>query len=264
MGGLEILGYIAAVVMGAVFGVIGSGASVLTMPILVYLMGFPPVIATAYSLVLVGTSAALGSIHYYRQGFIDASAVLFFGGPSILTAYLTRAWLMPILPNPILNSPIYISKNILIMAVFCILLAIAGSMLLWNDRVRAPKKKVYHPMGWIFLEGSVIGCITALVGAGGGFLIIPALVLFLGLPMKKAIGTSLLIIALKSLIGFLGDVQNGITLKEHVVLLLITATLIGMWAATQVAHLFDGEKLQRVFAYGLLILAAAIFIKEFL
>ena len=181
MGSLEVIGYVAAVFMGAVFGVIGSGASVLTMPILVYLMGFTPVIATAYSLVLVGGSAALGSIHYYRQGLIDISSVLFFGIPSILTAYLTRAWLLPILPNPILTSPIYISKNFLIMALFCILLGVAGGMLLWNGRVQAPKKNGCHSMGWIFLEGAVIGCVTALVGAGGGFLIIPALVLFLGI-----------------------------------------------------------------------------------
>lgn len=258
---LEILGYIAAILMGITLGSIGGGGSILTVPILVYLMGVSPVVATGYSLLIVGSVALYGSYNYYRQGLIDIKPALLFAIPSIIAVYLTRAFLMPAIPDPIISAPYVIGKDIAIMVMFALLMVFSALMMLKNLKELKPKSQNHHYL-LVMVEGAVVGVATGILGAGGGFLIIPALVLLMGMPMKRAVGASLLIIALKSLIGFIGDIQSGIEFQLPMLVYFFIATVIGMTLATRISAKIDGSKLQKIFAYFTLVIAAIIFIKE--
>ncbi len=262
-----ILGYLAAVLMGLVLGVIGGGGSILTVPILVYLMGISPDVATGYSLLLVGATAAFGAISYFRQGLVDVKASVLFAIPSIFAVYATRAYLMPVVPDVLLNDPIIITKNTTIMVMFAsLMLASAVMMLRKATKTVSPSSAPASPtkpnVPLIIVEGAVVGVITGILGAGGGFLIIPALVLFMGMPMKMAVGASLFIIALKSLLGFVGDLQAGIHLEVPLLPLMLVATFVGVAISTRVAKHLDGAVLQKIFAIFTLVIAVFIITKE--
>lgn len=264
-----ILGYLMAVVMGIILGVIGGGGSILTVPILVYLMGVSPDIATGYSLLLVGATAAFGAYRYFKDGLVDVKASLLFAAPSIVAVYVTRAFVMPNIPDTLISSPFELSKNTAIMLFFAaLMLASAVMMLLKAYKKTPPADDDVDPqpkqpnVALIMFEGAVVGFVTGILGAGGGFLIIPALVLFLGMPIKNAVGASLFIIALKSLIGFIGDLQAGIPLEVPLLPLMLVATLLGMAASTKLAKKLDGTTLQKFFAFFTLIIAIFIISKE--
>lgn len=255
--------------MGLILGVIGGGGSILTVPILVYLMGISPDIATGYSLLLVGATAAFGAIRYFREGLVDIKASILFAIPSIVAVYLTRAFLMPNIPDDILLSPIHITKNTAIMVLFAILMLASAVMMLRkaykSQAVTNSASSISNPsskVALIMTEGAVVGLVTGVLGAGGGFLIIPALVLFLGMPMKNAVGASLFIISLKSLLGFVGDLQAGISLEVPLLPLMLVATFIGMAISTKVASKLDGASLQKFFAFFTLVIAIFIISKE--
>lgn len=255
---MELIGYIAAVVMGIVLGAIGGGGSILTVPILVYLFGQDASIATGYSLLVVGLTATYGAVSYYRQGLIDIKAAITFAIPSIIAVYLTRAFLMPAIPDVILSSPFVIEKNTFIMVSFALLMLLSAYMMLTRDTNEIKSSVAKHSVLLIVLEGAVVGVATGILGAGGGFLIIPALVILMGMEMKKAVGASLLIISLKSLVGFTGDLQAGISLDWLLVGKLVAFTLLGMWLATRIANKIESSTLQK--GFGLFTLAIAIFI----
>lgn len=259
---MEILGYVAAFIMGAVLGSLGGGGSILTVPILVYVMKVPPVVATGYSLLIVGAAAAFGALRYWRKGRLQVKPALAFALPSIIAVYLTRAYLVPNMPEPLIASPIVVAKGTFIMVLFAVLMVAAAIMMLRNARKLTPPKEPSFNLPLIIAEGAIVGVATGVLGAGGGFLIIPALVLLMGMPMKDAVGASLLIIALKSLIGFMGDVQAGVHLQMPMLAIFFGATFLGMFAATQICDKYDGKKLQRAFAYFTLIIAAIILMKE--
>ena len=266
-----ILGYFAAILMGLVLGVIGGGGSILTVPILVYLMGVAPDTATGYSLLIVGATAAFGAVRYFRQGLIDISSSLAFAIPSIIAVYLSRAFLMPAIPEQILTSPFSVSKNMAIMVLFALLMLASATLMLKKAYKKEPKPAAIDQnpdkpksRNWplIMLEGAVVGVVTGILGAGGGFLIIPALVLFLGMPMLNAVGASLFIIALKSLLGFIGDLQSGIELQLPLLGYMLIATFIGMSLSTKISGTLDGKSLQKIFAFFTLIIAIVIILKE--
>lgn len=258
---LEYLGYFAAFLMGLTLGSIGGGGSILTVPILVYLMGVSPTVATGYSLLIVGSVALFGAYRYFKQGLIDIKPALIFAIPSIVSVYLTRAFLMPAIPETIMTEPFTLSKDLAIMISFAILMVLAALMMLRNSNsLNGPKDQHHYLL--VMVEGAVVGVFTGVLGAGGGFLIIPALVLLMGMPMKRAVGASLLIIALKSLIGFIGDIQTGIEFQMPLLVYFFIATVSGMLIATKVAKDINGKHLQKIFAYFTLIIAAIIFFKE--
>lgn len=258
----EIFGYIAAFFMGLTLGSLGSGGSILTVPILVYLMGVAPVTATGYSLLIVGTAAAYGALRYYRQGLVNLRDAVSFAIPSVIAVYLARAYLMPAIPDPVMTFPVALGKDMMIMVLFAALMIASALMMLRNSRKITPPKEMKHPVILVVIEGAVVGAATGVLGAGGGFLIIPALVLLIGMPMKEAVGASLLIIALKSLIGFTGDLQAGIVLRFPMLAIFFAATFAGMWVATAVSGKFDGQKMQRFFAFFTLTVAAVIIAVE--
>jgi len=209
---MEILGYALAAIVGVSLGLIGSGGSILTVPILVYVMAVNPVLATAYSLFIVGSTALVGGVQSAIQKRVDFKTVFIFGIPSIAAVYATRMWLVPLIPNELFSiGSLVITKSIALMLLFAAVMIVASVTMIRPGKNKETDENTplsyNYPM--ILLEGTVVGILTGLVGAGGGFLIIPALVLLARMPMKLAVGTSLFIIAAKSLIGFIGDLQGS-------------------------------------------------------
>ena len=198
---MEIIGFILAVIVGISLGLIGSGGSILTVPILVYIMGVNPVLATAYSLFIVGTTAMVGGIQNAIKKNVDFKTVLVFGIPSIAAVYATRMWLMPLIPNELFSiGSLAITKPIALMLLFALVMMLASLSMIKSKKpeVNTTDSKLRYNYPMILLEGSIVGLLTGLVGAGGGFLIIPALVLLAKMPMKLAVGTSLFVIAVNN------------------------------------------------------------------
>lgn len=261
---MEILGYIAALLIGLSLGLTGSGGSILTVPILVYLMRLNPVMATSYSLFVVGTTSLVGGYKFYRQGLVNFKTVLLFGLPSLITVYLTRSYLIPAIPEQVLQTGhLVISKEMLLMVLFALLMILASYSMITKRccqdwKINQAEKVSY---GLILAEAIAVGLISGMVGAGGGFLIIPALVIFIRLDMKMAVGTSLFIIAANSLFGFVGDIFNYRI--DWVFLLLFSAlSVVGIFIGSAFADKVDSQKLKRGFGWFVLAMGAFILLKE--
>lgn len=262
---MQITGYLASALIGVSLGLIGGGGSILTVPVLVYLFGVEPVLATAYSLFIVGSTSLVGAIPKYRDGLVNLKTALIFGAPAILAVYATRAFLVPVIPNPaFMLGDFAVSKSMLMMGIFAILMVFASYSMIRGKKATAEPEtsapqKFNYPI--ILGEGAVVGLLTGLVGAGGGFLIIPALVLFSKLPMKQAVGTSLLIIAAKSLIGFTGDLAHF--KLDWTLLGTVTALAIaGIFIGNRLSRSVDGENLKKGFGWFVLVMGIYILVKE--
>lgn len=260
-----ILGYILAIVVGISLGLIGSGGSILTVPILVYIMDVDPVQATAYSLFIVGAAALVGGIQSARKGFVDFKTALIFGVPSIIAVYATRALIVPFIPESVFTIfGFEVTKPILLMILFAIVMVAASITMIKPQKLKIEDEntpiKYNYPL--ILLEGSVVGVLTGLVGAGGGFLIIPALVLLAKIPMKKAVGTSLIIIAAKSLIGFTGDLKGSEVIDWNLLVIFTVASIIGISIGLLMAKRIPGEKLKTAFGWFVLVMGMYIIVKE--
>jgi len=263
---MELLGYLAAIVMGLSLGMIGGGGSILTVPILVYLFQIDPIISTAYSLFIVGLTALAGGAVYYKKGEVDLKTGFTFAVPSFIGVYLTRAYVVPSLPDPVFTLASWpISKALLIMLVFAILMVAASiSMIRSGNKptVQAKQLTTAQRVVLISIEGLVVGGITGFVGAGGGFLIIPALVLLVGLPMKIAVGTSLFIIAAKSLFGFIGDLQRHTDMDWKLLLTLSAIAILGLFVGTRLSTKVPEKSLKKGFGYFVLIMGTLILIDQ--
>ncbi len=261
---MEYIGFAASILIGVSLGLIGGGGSILTVPVLVYLFGVEPVLATAYSLFIVGLTSAVGSINYFSNKLVDIKTAVIFGIPSIIAVFLTRAWIVPAIPAEVITIGSFIlTKRLLLMGLFALLMIAASYSMI--KKSTAPKEesgpRVYnYPV--ILLEGAVVGILTGLVGAGGGFLIIPALVVLSKLPMKMAVGTSLVIIAAKSLIGFFGE--GGETHTDWQFLAIVSAfAILGIFIGSRMAKNIDGNKLKPAFGWFVLVMGIYILGKEF-
>ncbi|KYP14549.1 sulfite exporter TauE/SafE family protein [Flavihumibacter sp. CACIAM 22H1] len=262
---MEIVGYIASLVIGISLGLIGGGGSILTVPVLVYLFRVQPVVATAYSLFIVGSTSLVGSFPKYKENEINLKTALIFGVPSILAVYATRAFLVPAIPDELFTiGGMVFTKSILMMLLFAVLMVVASvSMIRSKDALAEEEEVVEQRFNYpvILLEGVVVGMLTGLVGAGGGFLIIPALVLLSKLPMKQAIGTSLLIIAAKSLIGFTGDLRNAS--MDWTLLLSVTGlAIIGIFIGNKLSKKIAASSLKKGFGWFVLVMGIYIIVKE--
>ncbi len=260
---MEYIGFAASILIGVSLGLIGGGGSILTVPVLVYLFGVEPVLATAYSLFIVGLTSAVGSINYFSNKLVDIKTAVIFGIPSIIAVFLTRAWIVPAIPAEVITIGSFIlTKRLLLMGLFALLMIAASYSMI--KKSTAPKEesgpRVYnYPV--ILLEGAVVGILTGLVGAGGGFLIIPALVVLSKLPMKMAVGTSLVIIAAKSLIGFFGE--GGETHTDWQFLAIVSAfAILGIFIGSRMAKNIDGNKLKPAFGWFVLVMGIYILGKE--
>lgn len=264
---MEILGYILAVVIGILLGLIGGGGSILTVPVLVYVLGINPVLATAYSLFIVGVSSILGAINFFRKGLVSIKTAIIFSIPAFIAVYLTRLYLVPAIPDTILEfNNFVLSKDTGIMLFFAFLMILAAISMFRKSRkeidLTEDLSNIKYNYPLIGIEGVVVGVLTGIVGAGGGFLIIPALVLLARLPMKLAVGTSLSIISAKSLIGFVGDLQAGQLIEWKFLLLFTMFSIIGVLIGGYLSNFIAGASLKKGFAWFVLLMAVGIIIKE--
>ncbi len=263
---MELLGYALAVLVGISLGLIGSGGSILTVPILVYVMAVEPVLATAYSLFVVGATALVGGIRNATEGKVDFRTAVVFGIPSIAAVYLTRAYLIPLIPDTLFSvGDFQLTKSVALMVLFAVVMMMASVSMIrpskqGEDNESSATIRYNYPM--ILLEGSLVGILTGLVGAGGGFLIIPALVLLARMPMKLAVGTSLLIIAAKSMLGFLGDLQNSEVIDWLLLSLFTAFSVVGIFIGSFLSKKIDGGKLKTAFGWFVLVMGVYILFKE--
>ncbi len=276
---MEILGYIGAVLMGLSLGLIGGGGSILTVPILVYLFQVDAVLATAYSLFIVGLTSLVGSFSHIKLGNIHWRTAIVFGIPSIISVFLTRSFLVPMIPDPIMTfgqnasggAAFVLTKSVGLLLLFAVIMVMAAySMIKPSKKARADQSKVVesddqqpkfnYPL--ILSEGAIVGVVTGLVGAGGGFLIIPALVLLAKLPMKQAVGTSLMIIAAKSLIGFVGDMRGNEVIDWSFLAVFSSIAVVGILIGSWLSKRIPGEKLKPAFGWFVLVMGTYIIIKE--
>jgi hypothetical protein len=261
---MEIAGYLASALIGISLGLIGGGGSILTVPVLVYLFGIHPLLATSYSLFIVGTTSLIGSYNNFKNNLVSVKTALYFGAASIITVFLTRKFLVPNIPHHLFTvGGFEFSSSVFTMVLFAILMLAASISMIKNGNLIAPEKECADCIKFLKLlgYGVAIGVITGILGAGGGFLLIPALVFLVKLPMKKAIGTSLLIIALNSLIGFVGDL--GHFQIDWIFLLTISAiAVVGIFMGGLISKKIAGDKLKKGFGWFVLIMGIYILIKE--
>lgn len=258
---MELFGYFSSVLIGVSLGLIGGGGSILTVPVLVYLFSIDAISATVYSLFVVGFTSAIGSIDYFRKRLVNIRVALLFGLPSIAMVLLTRSVIIPLVPQNIFVIGHYIiTKSMFTMLLFAVLMIIASYNMI-KSRQQISDKHPPAPYWKVLFHGLLTGLVTGLVGAGGGFLIIPALVILLKLPMKKAVGTSLVIIAVNSLIGFVAS-YNHVDINWHLLLTTVFASVIGILIGVSLSRKIEGAKLKPVFGWFVLVMGLFVLMKE--
>lgn len=245
---------------------IGGGGSILTVPVLVYLMDFNPLLATTSSLFIVGVTSLAGGLRAYSQKQVDFKAVTEFGIPSIFSIFITRHYLLPNIPDHIFSiGNTQVSKEMLLMITFAVLMLGASISMIRSaniERSAGQTEKDRHEKTLpLILLGLTIGVVTGLLGAGGGFLIIPSLVLFLKLPMKTAVGTSLLIIAINSLFGFLFSLKQ-FEYNWWILLSFSVLAIIGIFIGIRLADKISGPALKKGFGWFVLVMAVYIIAEE--
>jgi uncharacterized membrane protein YfcA len=261
---MEYIGYFASILIGVALGLIGGGGSILTVPVLVYLFAIEPVVATSYSLFIVGLTSGVGSVGYFKKGLVNIKTAIVFGIPSIIAVFTTRALIVPAIPKEVFTiGEFVVTKSILMMLLFAVLMIAASYSMIKKDKKTASgengEQKFNYPL--ILIEGAVVGILTGLVGAGGGFLIIPALVILSKLPMKEAVGTSLVIIAAKSLIGFFGE-GEATAINWQFLITISAFAIIGIFIGTALSKKIDGAKLKPAFGWFVLVMGIYIITKE--
>jgi uncharacterized membrane protein YfcA len=261
---LEIAGYIASLIIGISLGLIGGGGSILTVPVMVYLFSVQPLLATSYSLFVVGTTSLVGAANNYKRGFVNINTALLFGISSIITVFLTRKFIIPAIAGFTINiNGLIFTEAMFTMLLFAMLMVIAAVSMIKTrppSIIDIPSSKNIN-FSSLLLYGIGIGFITGLLGAGGGFLLIPTLVIVVGLTMKEAVGTSLLIIALNSLIGFAGDLGH-FTIQWKLLLSVTTIAITGIFIGGAMAKKIPAEKLKKGFGWFVLVMGIYIILKE--
>lgn len=259
---MEIFGYIGAFFIGIILGLTGGGGSILTVPLLVYVLGYNPVVSAAYSLFVVGTSSAFGATLNYRKQLVDIKTGFLFAIPSFIGVFVTRKYIVPNIPSIIIhNESFTLTKNTFLMLLFAVIMLFAALSMIKKTKVNLKEVTQKKYLIKIIIQNISIGIIIGLVGAGGGFLIIPSLLLIAKLPMKKAVGTSMFIIAMNSLIGFLGDLQN-IHIDWKFLLPFSIISMIGIFTGTYISKYINEVQLKKGFAYFVLLMAFVITYKE--
>ncbi|MCO6474391.1 MAG: sulfite exporter TauE/SafE family protein [Melioribacteraceae bacterium] len=259
----NIFGFSAAVAVGITLGLIGGGGSILTVPILVYIFSIDPLLSTSYSLFVVGLTALIGAYGYFKKNEVELGTAVLFSIPSLISVYFTRRFLMPAIPDVLtLFEEITVTKNFLILIVFALLMIGSAYSMIKKSKLSVPGKEIKRKYLLIIVEGIIVGVLTGFVGAGGGFLIIPALVVFAKLPMKKAVGTSLIVIALKSFFGFIGDAGTDLYFDWGFLLLFSLFAAVGIVFGLIFSKRISGEKLKPAFGWFVLLMGTYIMFNE--
>lgn len=260
---MEIAGYISAVLIGLSLGLIGGGGSVLTVPVFVYMLHVNPVLATTYSLFVVGSCSLVGGARAWYKGLIDFPTVIYFGASSLVTVFLVRHFLVPAIPDHLFTvGKTDITKGVFLMVLFALLMVGAAiSMIRSRNRIETAGTDGKSRIPALVLQGLVVGAITGLLGAGGGFLIIPALVLFSKLPMKTAVGSSLTIMAFSSLFGFFSTL-SAYTVNWLQLLIFTAIAVCGIFIGVALSDRIPGNALKKGFGWFILTMGLYILVKE--
>lgn len=226
--------------IGLSLGLLGGGGSILTVPALVYIVGLTPQAAVTASLIIVGINSVMGALTHRVQGTLNWRVALLFGGVGMGAAYLAAGWSKLFPPNAL-------------MVLFALLMVAVGLFLILKPQ---PKDGDTIGRGWpvTIASGLGVGLLTGLLGVGGGFLIVPALVMFVGLPMRQAVGTSLVVIAMNSLAGFLGHL-GGPSIDLQVVGTFVASGLAGALVGARLTRVIQPQQLRRAFAFFVIVLA---------
>lgn len=260
---IEIIDYFCAILIGILLGLTGGGGSILTVPVLVYIIHLNPIIASAYSLFIVGVTSSFGSFINFKKRNIVLKTGLLFALPSLISVYITRKFIVHSIPEVLFeNSTFIITKNVFLMVLFAVVMFFAAiSMLKTPKKIDKDAIEKEKNLFLIIVQIFCVGILIGLIGAGGGFLIIPALFHFARLPIKKAIGTSLFIIAINSLIGFTGDVQN-INVDWNFLFRFAAVAMFGIFVGIYLNRLINEKTLKKTFGWFVLIMAVFILTKE--
>ena len=260
---IELLGFLSAFFIGLVLGILGGGGSILTVPVLVYIFSLNPLTASAYSLFVVGVSGLGGVIRNLNRKLIDYKVGIIYAIPSFIAVYITRKYLIPELPEILFEiGNQEVSRDLGLMLFFAIImLYVAITMIKQKEKIKPEPQVKSHSIPILGFQGFTVGIVTGIIGAGGGFLIIPALVFFAKLSMKRAVATSLFIIALKSLIGFIGDVEN-IQIDWSFLLIFTSISVLGLLFGTFLSKFINDKKLKRMFGWFVLFMGIFIIIIE--
>ncbi len=258
---IPILGYLGAFLIGVVLGLIGSGGSILTIPVLVYLFKIEPVMATAYSLFVVGIVSATGALKYIYKGLVEFRTVFLFALPAVLSVYCMRRFGLPAIPENLFRiGDFLVTKNMSIMVVFAVLMLFSSFSMIKNPSSTSTPNSHINYVILIFLA-LLTGILTGFVGAGGGFIIIPILVIFAKLPMKEAVASSLTIITINSLIGFTGDLEN-FDINWNFLLPFSILPVLGVFLGIWLQRFIDGPKLKKSFGWFVLFMGVYIIFRE--
>ncbi len=259
------VGYGMALLVGLVIGLAGGGGSILTVPIFIYAFGIPPVLSTTYSLFVVGVTSLVGSVSHIWQKHVDLRVSAAFALPSFVSVYLSRRFLLPALPDPLFRFDAFVlSKPDAILYFFVIVMMLAARAMIRSDRPEQGEAADGRPRyANLALDGLAVGLLTGTIGAGGGFLIVPMLVLLAGLPIHRAVATSVLIIAVNSFVGFLGDVHHT-DLNWNFLLPFTGLSIIGIFLGMYFARFVAPEKLKKGFGWFVLAVAGYVILKEVL
>lgn len=255
-----IAGYLSAISIGLSLGLIGGGGSILTVPILVYFFNIDPVLATTYSLCIVGLTSAVGAYSCYKKGNIIFEIALLFGIPSLTMVFIMRKWVMPAIPHLIgYIGGHEITKPDLLMGIFALLM-ITTAIVMIKSKSKASDEEAYSTPNkpLLVMQSLIVGAITGFVGVGGGFLIIPSLVMFAGIPIKKAVGTSLMIMTISSLLGVTGDLASHVAVNYPFLFAFSLFTITGILAGTYFSRYVKDSSLKQ--SFGWFVLCMGIFI----
>lgn len=257
---MEILGYILAVFIGISLGLIGGGGSILTVPVLVYLFHIEPTLATSYSLFIVGMTSLSGAIYQYSKGYVDLKAALSFGLMSVVTVFAVRKYLLPLIPDILWQAgALTLTKSTAIMVLFAVLMLAASVSMVLGHREQTGGART--SLAVLLAFGIGVGLVTGLLGAGGGFLIIPALVLLAKTPMRTAIGTSLFIVTINSLVGFAGDIGH-VYIDWPFLFIILAITVFGVLIGSIIGRQIPGERLRAGFGWFVLTMGIYILSRE--
>lgn len=259
---MEVLGYISAIIVGLVMGLIGGGGSILSVPIFVYIFGFDAVTATALSLFVVGVTSLVGSAGFIREKLIDFPTAFTFGIPSVLGVLFSRRLVLPHLPHYIIHRwGITLTKEMFLLLLFSVLMLVASYKMIGKNDSPRPTREGDTNYTLLFSQGLLVGIVTGLIGAGGGFLIVPALVMFLGLHIKRAVATSLFIIAMNSILGFVSTMKM-VKHDWNFLLIYTGLSIIGIFIGLGISKKIDSRKLKPIFGYIVFAMGLYIIIKE--
>lgn len=263
---MTLIGVIVFLIMGLTLGLIGGGGSILTVPILVYIFKQDPLLATANSLVIVGATAGIGSMPYLFKKLVDIKTVFLFSVPSFIGVYAVRKFVLPMIPDVIKISPdLNITKSFIVMFSFAVIMLIAAIKMIYaNPKTQNEMTKPLLSTKVVFkivVYGFLIGSVAGFVGAGGGFLIIPALTVLLNLPMRIAVGSSLLIIAFQSLLGFAFSSQLHLV-HWNFLFTQVTVASIGILVGSYLNRFIAEKKLKASFGYFVLTISLLVMVEQ--